>query len=162
MKLKSHLQRFIVGMSFILLTINSASANSADCIDVQNGSIKEVQIKPQNGFLNCFYVDIPSNASARHMVAQSYNLSAFNLRELTMSPDGQLVTVKENWSDASAIVVSEVVTSGRVFFSVRPSNKDRLSKNVSVIAGIHEGNQVIHFGIEDIIDRTTLEEGKAK
>ncbi|WP_133155237.1 hypothetical protein [Kinneretia aquatilis] len=118
---------------------------------MQNGSIKEVQIKPQNGFLNCFYVDIPSNASARHVVAQSYNLSAFNLRELTMSADGQLVPVKENWSDASAIVVSEVVNSGRVFFSVRPSNNDRLSKNVSVIAGIHEGLQVIHFGIEDVV-----------
>lgn len=154
MKIKNWLAHAALAV-IISVTSGAAMAQTVDCLEVPIGAIKEVSIQPSAAFVNCFYIEAPSDAQNVAFVAQSFNRSSFNLRELTLGADLQLSTVADNFSDAGATVVKTTPYRGRLYFSVLPRVTDNLPKNVAVAVGFSEGNLVAHIGIHDVIVAST-------
>jgi hypothetical protein len=144
---------FNLAAGLLMITAGSnVLANTAQCVDVPIGGIKELYITPTNKFINCFYIDQESGASGLTIFAQSFNLSSFSLSELALDSSGQLGVVGSTSSDENATLsVVKPSLPGRMFFSIKPTGLGGKPKNISFSAAKVDGGYVIVVGITDIV-----------
>lgn len=132
----------------------SAHALQVQCLEVQDGSITDAQLRSASNFQNCFYVNSSSITSLTIVSTATPGLS-HKVTCSVIDQAGTLTKLSEAVSNGDSTATASVSPSGRkIAFSFLPTNALSTNKIISVGYAVQGSNAVVVLNATNIASST--------